>query len=101
MIMHCLLVVNMKLLCDSIKLICIVLYLDSTFTDTIPQQNKHGLMKVLLGYVGIKSQDTAMPFSSTVGDHDTTYNPPPSSVGMTSSMNYQTPNRDIQNRKVL
>lgn len=82
-------------------MICIVLYLDSTFTDTIPQQNKHGLMKVLLGYVGIKSQDTAMPFSSTVGDHDTTYNPPPSSVGMTSSMNYQTPNRDIQNRKVL
>lgn len=76
--------------------------LDSTFADTtnIPQQNKQGLLKTLFGYVGIKNQDTTMPISSTE-NHDSGFRPAPPTVGMTSSMNFQSPNRDIQNRKAL
>ncbi|KAG1462903.1 hypothetical protein G6F56_005412 [Rhizopus delemar] len=75
---------------------------DSTFADTtnIPQQNKQGLLKTLFGYVGIKNQDTTMPISSTE-NHDSGFRPAPPTVGMTSSMNFQSPNRDIQNRKAL
>ncbi|KAI9267533.1 transmembrane adaptor Erv26-domain-containing protein [Helicostylum pulchrum] len=68
---------------------------DSAFVDTIPNQQKQGLMKTLMSYVGIKGQDTSMPVvSSDTPVTDYSYN----TSGMTSGMHYM-PTRDIQNRK--
>ncbi|GAA5810316.1 hypothetical protein MFLAVUS_003737 [Mucor flavus] len=68
---------------------------DSAFVDAIPNQQKQGLMKTLMSYVGIKSQDTSMPVvSPDASVTDYSYN----TSGMTSGMHYM-PTRDIQNRK--
>ncbi|KAI8370038.1 transmembrane adaptor Erv26-domain-containing protein [Choanephora cucurbitarum] len=66
---------------------------DPTFVDSLPSQQKQGLMKTLLSSMGIKTQES-MPTSNTTSD----YNPTPSSSSMTSGIHYMPP-RDIQNRK--
>lgn len=53
-------------------------------------------MKTVLSYVGIKSQDTAIPITSNAPVNDYSYNN--NTTGMASSMHYM-PARDIQNRK--
>ncbi|KAI9362720.1 transmembrane adaptor Erv26-domain-containing protein [Pilaira anomala] len=69
---------------------------DPAFVDAIPNQQKQGLMKTVLSYVGIKSQDTAIPITSNAPVNDYSYNN--NTTGMASSMHYM-PARDIQNRK--
>ncbi|KAI7907294.1 transmembrane adaptor Erv26-domain-containing protein [Cokeromyces recurvatus] len=75
---------------------------DPAFVDAIPHQHKQGLMKTLLSYIGVKTQDTTMLTTSAADFNSTTntniYNQP--SMGVTSSIHY-TPPRDIQNRKTL
>lgn len=81
---------------------------DPTFVDAIPNQQKQGLMKTLMSYVGIKGQENAIP---TVSSHvpsnydnsNNSYISPPSvynqpSSGTTSGIHYM-PARDLQNRK--
>ncbi|KAG2209304.1 hypothetical protein INT46_003973 [Mucor plumbeus] len=83
---------------------------DPAFVDAIPNQHKQGLMKTLLSTIGIKTQDTSMPTTSTPTEFNSsayTSPVPPSSygqsssnIGTTSGIHYS-PSRDIQNRKAL
>lgn len=67
-------------------------------------------MKTLLSTIGIKTQDTSMPTTSTPTEFNSsayTSPVPPSSygqsssnIGTTSGIHYS-PSRDIQNRKAL
>lgn len=77
--------------------------------DAIPNQQKQGLMKTLMSYAGIKSQDNAMPShapapsSSNYDNSSNSYVSPPSvynqpSAGTASGVHYM-PARDLQNRK--
>lgn len=82
--------------------------IDPGFVDAIPNQQKQGLMKTLMSYAGIKSQDNAMPShapssSSTYDNSNNSYVSPPSvynqpSAGTASGIHY-IPARDLQNRK--
>jgi histidine ammonia-lyase len=91
--------------------------IDPAFVDAIPNQQKQGLMKTMMNYVGIKTQDTSMPTTaasasasaSTTSDYNpasysspsTSYNQQShSNMGMASGVHYMPP-RDIQNRKAL
>lgn len=71
-------------------------FIDPAF-DAIPNQQKQGLMKTLLSYVGIKAQDTSLDsYTAPVNtQYATEYSQSPS--GMTS--HYMAPSRDLQNRK--
>ena len=73
--------------------------IDSTFADTIPSQQKQGLMKTMLSYVGIKSQDSlsSVNYASPAPPSTSMYNTPTS--GMASGIHYMPPTSDIQNRK--
>ncbi|KAI9487888.1 MAG: transmembrane adaptor Erv26-domain-containing protein [Benjaminiella poitrasii] len=79
---------------------------DPSFVDAIPHQHKQGLMKTLLSYIGIKTQDTIPTVTTIATDFNATttnvYSQPTStaSIGVASSIHYAPP-RDIQNRKAL
>lgn len=85
------------------RAIIYLLLVDPAF-DAIPNQQKQGLMKTLLNYVGIKGQDNTSNLDSyTAAPIDSTYVPTPSSYtqpssGLASGIHYMPP-RDLQNRK--
>ncbi|KAI8092131.1 transmembrane adaptor Erv26-domain-containing protein [Gilbertella persicaria] len=68
---------------------------DPAFVDSLPSQQKQGLMKSLLSLIGIKTQEVpSMPATSMPASSDYY----PESQGTASGIHYMPP-RDIQNRK--
>ncbi|KAI8367753.1 transmembrane adaptor Erv26-domain-containing protein [Blakeslea trispora] len=69
---------------------------DPTFVDSLPSQQKQGLMKTLLSSLGIKTQESQTMASTPTPTVD--YPPAAYPSSSSSSMHYMPP-RDIQNRK--
>ncbi|KAI7892460.1 transmembrane adaptor Erv26-domain-containing protein [Mucor mucedo] len=67
--------------------------------DAIPNQQKQGLMKTMLSYVGIKAQETTSLDTSFVPPPAPVVNPAYSGYTSSTSSQYMAPNRDLQNRK--
>ncbi|KAI8370661.1 transmembrane adaptor Erv26-domain-containing protein [Radiomyces spectabilis] len=75
---------------------------DPNAADTIPSQQKKGLLKSLLGALGMKTQEPAIPTTHVTEDVSMSYMSTTPSVGMTSSVrsHYSASSRQVQNRKM-
>ncbi|KAL0087547.1 transmembrane adaptor Erv26-domain-containing protein [Phycomyces blakesleeanus] len=73
---------------------------DPTAGDFAPSQNKKGLLKTLLRFVGIKGQEPVFPTTQTFEPSSASSYTPGPSVGMASAVrSHYIPN--MQNRKAL